>query len=39
MEFNFILMGLTLLTDYHTPIGVVVGDVEDRKKAGESQPL
>lgn len=38
MEFNFILMRLTLLTDYNTPIGVVVGGVVDRKKAGESQP-
>lgn len=31
-------MGLTLLTDSNTPIGVVVGDVVARKKAGESQP-
>lgn len=32
-------MRLTLLKDYNTPKGVVVGGVEDRKKAGESQPL
>lgn len=32
-------MGLTLLTDCHTPQGVVVGGVVARKKAGASQPL
>lgn len=32
-------MGLTLLTDSNTPLGVVVGGVVARKKAGESQPL
>ena len=32
-------MGLTLLTDTNTPLGVVVGGAVARKKAGESQPL
>lgn len=32
-------MGLTLLTDFNTPLGVVVGGVVARKKAGDSQPL
>lgn len=32
-------MGLTLLTDCHTQIGVVVGGVVAQKKAGASQPL
>ena len=32
-------MRLTLLTDYHTPKGVVVGGVVARKKAAEKQPL
>ena len=32
-------MGLTLLTDFNTPLGVVVGGVVARKKAGASQPL
>lgn len=32
-------MGLTLLTDFNTPIGVVAGGVVARKKAGDSQPL
>ena len=31
-------MRLTLLTDFNTPKGVVVGDVVDRKKAAERQP-
>ena len=31
-------MGLTLLTDFNTPLGVVVGGVVARKKAGDSQP-
>ena len=39
MEFNFILMRLTLLTDYNTPIGVVVGGAVARKKAADRQPL
>ena len=32
-------MGLTLLTDFNTPLGVVVGGVVARKKAAEKQPL
>jgi hypothetical protein len=39
MEFNFILMRLTLLTDSNTPKGVAVGGVVARKKAAEKQPL
>lgn len=39
MEFNFIFRRLTLVTFYHTPIGVVVGGVVARKKAAEKQPL
>lgn len=39
MEFNFILMRLTLLTDFNTPIGVVVGGAVARKKAAGRQPL
>lgn len=32
-------MGLTLLTDSNTPLGVVVGGVVASKKAAEKQPL
>ena len=39
MEFNFIYRRLTLVTFYNTPLGVVVGGVVARKKAGASQPL
>ena len=32
-------MRLTLLTDFNTPKGVVVGGAVARKKAAEKQPL